>query len=56
MKKKDDASTFLQHAYKVPQYETILKKQYSEETLAVKQIFGNDFEKSLQGLYYRQRD
>ena len=45
---KDDAVTFLQHTYKIPQYEAALKKQYKEETLAVKQVFGNDFEKSLQ--------
>lgn len=45
---KDDAATVLQHTYKIPPYESTLKKKYLEETFDVKQIFGKDFEKSLQ--------
>jgi nucleotide-binding universal stress UspA family protein len=45
---KDDAATVLQHTFRIPQYESTLKKQYQEETLAVNQLFGKDFEKSLQ--------
>jgi len=52
---KNDHATFLQHANKIPQYETTLRKKYHEETLTVNQVFGNDFEKSIQGYISRNQ-
>ena len=51
----ENAFSILEHARKTPRYETMLKKQYHQDTLTAKQIFGNGFEKSLQE-YIREHD
>jgi nucleotide-binding universal stress UspA family protein len=44
----DKAETFLEHTRKTPQYEKMLKEQYSEGTLTVTQIYGKEFDETLQ--------
>jgi len=44
----DKAATFLEHTRKTPQYEKILKEQYSEETLTATHLYGKEFEETLQ--------
>lgn len=44
----DKAETFLAHRRTTPQYEKILKEQYNEETLTATNIFGKEFEETLQ--------
>jgi len=44
----DNAATFLEHTRKMPQYEKMLKEQYSEETLTVTNLYGKEFEETLQ--------
>ncbi|MGZ8557733.1 MAG: universal stress protein [Chitinophagaceae bacterium] len=50
---EDNALTLLEHTRKAPQYEKMLREQYKEETLTASQLFGKDFEETLQD-YIRQ--
>ena len=45
---KDDAVTYLEHLRKTPDYEHKLKERYHEDTLTVTNLFGNEFEKTLE--------
>jgi nucleotide-binding universal stress UspA family protein len=51
----ENAFSILEHSRKTPRYETMLKKQYHQDTLTATQIFGNGFEASLQE-YIREHD
>jgi len=51
----ENAFSILEHTRKTPRYETMLKKQYHQDTLTATQIFGNGFEVSLQE-YIREHD
>ena len=44
----ENAFSILEHTRKTPRYESLLKKQYHQDTLTATQIFGNRFEESLQ--------
>lgn len=44
----DKAGVYLEHSRKLPHYEKFLKNTYHESTLTVKNIYGLEFEKSLQ--------
>lgn len=44
----DKALTLLEHTRKIPQYETMLKKQYKEDTITGSHLYGKDFEKTMQ--------
>ena len=44
----ENAFSILEHTRKTPRYETLLKKQYHQDTLTATQLFGNRFEDSLQ--------
>jgi len=44
----ENAFSILEHTRKTPRYETLLRKQYHQETLSATQVFGNRFEDSLQ--------
>jgi nucleotide-binding universal stress UspA family protein len=44
----ENAFAILEHTRKTPRYETLLKRQYHQDTLTATQIFGNGFEESLQ--------
>lgn len=44
----DKAGTFLEHKKKISEYETFLKKNYSEETLTSAHLYGENFEETLQ--------
>jgi len=44
----ENAFSILEHTRKTPRYETMLKKQYHQDTLTATQLFGNNFEDTLQ--------
>jgi nucleotide-binding universal stress UspA family protein len=44
----ENAFSILEHTRKTPRYETMLKKQYHQDTLTATQLFGNRFEETLQ--------
>lgn len=45
---KDNAITYLEHLRKTPGYENKLKQSYHEDTLTVTNLFGNEFEDTLE--------
>jgi len=45
---KDDAVIYLEHQRKTPGYEHTLKERYHEETLTVVNLFGDEFENTLE--------
>lgn len=51
----DNAETFIEHSIKFPHYEKMLKEQYREETLTATNLFGKEFEKTLQD-YIKQNE
>ena len=51
----DKAVTFLEHTRKTPQYEKMLKEQYKVDTLTVTNLFGKEFEETLED-YIRQNE
>jgi nucleotide-binding universal stress UspA family protein len=44
----DKASIFFEHKNKIPEYEKFLKEAYKEDTLASAQLYGKDFQATLQ--------
>ena len=51
----DKAVTFLEHTRKTPQYEKMLKEQYKVDTLTVTNLFGKEFDETLED-YIRQNE
>lgn len=44
----DNASTFMEHKRRIPEYERMLKENYGENTITVTNILGKSFEDSLE--------
>ncbi|WP_069657873.1 universal stress protein [Arcticibacter eurypsychrophilus] len=51
---EDEASTILERTYAIPTYETLLKEKYKEQVLAVKHLYGTEFEETLEDYIQEQ--